>query len=310
MRGAVFLAIVAVVLAKADYAIQFSSWATQFNITYSSDAQRDIRLEIFKDNMDKINKHNSGHHTWTMAVNQFADMTQHEFAAKMLGYKPPTTDNMVNVHDIMPGEVLAGEVNWVTKGAVSAVKNQGQCGSCWAFSTCAAVEGAYKLHGGALTNLAPQQLVDCDKTDSGCNGGLMDNGFKYIQSNGICSMTEYPYTGRAGTCRASSCKSVTKVSSYSNVARSESALASAVNSRPVSVACDAEPWQFYHSGIFSQSCGTTLDHGILAAGYDTSAGYWLVKNSWGTSWGESGYIRLKYGSNECGIANGASYPVI
>jgi len=294
-----------------SYELAFHGWMSSFNRTYSSEVEQKIRLEIFKDNIDKINKHNVEGHTWTMGVNQFADMTQHEFASKMLGYKGRAADYVSPKVHTYNGEKLTGAVNWITKGAVTPVKDQGQCGSCWAFSTCAAVEGAYQLSGKSLTSLAAQQLVDCDKVDQGCNGGLMDDGFRYIQNNGICAWSAYAYTARDGTCKASSCTAVTKIRGYTDVqAGSESALATATDARPVAVACDAEPWQFYSGGIFSRSCGTQLDHGILAAGYDSGAGYWLIKNSWGTSWGESGYIRLKYGMNQCGVANAASFPTM
>jgi len=314
--GVLLAAVAVCAMTEVEYRSSFVSWMKNFNRTYTNGVETRLRFEIYKDNVDKIQQHNAaaaaGTFSWTMGLNQFADMTQHEFGSKMLGYKPRSADYVsTNIHNDN-GVAPAGSVNWVDKGAVTNVKDQGQCGSCWAFSTCASIEGAYQLSGKALTSMAPQQLVDCDKVDQGCGGGLMDNAFKYVQANGICNWNDYKYTARGGTCQAASCTPVTKISGYTDVTKSsESALATACDKQPVAIAADAEPWQFYSKGIFDKLCGKRLDHGILAAGYqDGSGGYWLVKNSWGTSWGEAGYIRLAYGKNECGIADAASYPNI
>jgi C1A family cysteine protease len=300
---------------ESEYKNSFGAWRAAYNKTYGSEVEANLRFEIYKDNMDKVMKHNADKsQTWAMALNQFADMTQHEFAATMLGYTPRSSDYKAPaVFNAKPGAKVEATVNWITKGAVTNVKDQGQCGSCWAFSTCAGLEGAWQLAGNTLTSFAPQQLVDCDKVDSGCNGGLMDNGFDYIKANGICNWNDYKYTARDGTCKASSCTSVTKLSSYTDVATNNAAMEQANQQQPLSVAVNAEPWQFYSGGVFKSSCSDQLDHGVLAAGYgtDSSSGdYWLVKNSWGTSWGESGYIRLAKGNNLCGINNAASWPSI
>jgi len=249
-----------------------------------------------------------------MGVNQFTDMTQQEFSDNYLGYIPRQNDYMrnQNLHAAPEGQVLADSLDWRTKGAVTPVKDQAQCGSCWAFSTTGSVEGANQIKSGQLQSLAEQQLVDCAGSagNQGCNGGLMDDAFEYIIKNGgIGSEASYPFTAKDGKCKQVT--SVATVSKYTDVKKNDEAgLMSAVNIEPVSVAVDAQSWSSYKKGVMSGLCGKSLDHGVLAVGYGTDASqdYWLVKNSWGTSWGESGFIRLIRNKNECGIAEAASYP--
>jgi len=222
----------------------------------------------------------------------------------------------------MTVQVTGDIVNWNNKGAVTPVKNQGQCGSCWSFSATGSMEGEKFIKQGSLTSLSEQNLIDCSTSqgNQGCNGGLMDSAFKYvIAKHGIDTEASYRYTATGpNACKYSAANIGDTISSYKDVTRgSESALQSAVDVQPVSVAIDAghNSFQLYKSGVYYESAcsATQLDHGVLAVGYGTDnsgTAYWLVKNSWGTGWGMSGFIQMSKGrNNNCGIATMASTPI-
>jgi len=293
----------------------FQAWRIQHSKEYQTAEEEAYRFEIFQNNLDYINKHNADKtKTFTLAVNKFADLTSEEFAAAYNGYRPEQKKaNEVHVFENVQNP---SSVNWVKQGAVTAVKNQGQCGSCWSFSTTGSVEGINAISGNDLTAFSEQQLMDCSwlQGNKGCNGGLMDNAFRYLVSKGSESESDYPYTAQSSfVCKYDSSKVVFKIAGYKDVrSNSVDQLESAVAQQPVSIAVEADEqsWQFYNGGVVSSDCGQQLDHGVLVAGYDNgSTPYWLVKNSWGADWGEQGYIRiLKSSANVCGVLSQPSFP--
>jgi len=309
-----------------DYEAMWGDFKNQYGKFYNGVDEEAKRFGIFQSNVDFINESNAKKLSYTLGVNQFSDLTADEFAATYTGLKKPKDlwgDLPYLGKHSYSGKALPSAVDWSTKGAVTPVKNQGSCGSCWAFSTTGALEGAWEITTGTTVSLSEQQFVDCDHNgDQGCNGGLMDNAFGYAEKNAICTEQSYSYTGRGGSCRASSCTvGIPKggVTGFKDVATdNEQALMEAVAQQPVSIAIEADKsaFQQYSGGVLSSTCGTNLDHGVLAVGYGTDNGndYWKVKNSWGTSFGEAGYIRLlrgKRGAGECGLLSGPpSYPVV
>ena len=295
------------------YESQHAAWKAEFPESLST-------LQAFADNCDTIETHNAGNETYAMGHNQFSGLTATQFKSLYLNNNFEAFDAAREKNydmTLTEGPVKAfAKIDWVAKGAVTPVKDQAQCGSCWAFSTVAGMEGQLFVAEGKLLSMSEQDLVSCDKNgDQGCNGGLMDNAFTWIQSNGICSESAYPYTsgtGNSGTCKKT-CKSVATCTGHKDVPKgSESGLYTALKKAPVSIAVDAGKFQLYKSGILDPAagCGKQLDHGVTLVGYGTDGAkdYWSVKNSWGASWGEKGYIRLVYGKDECGLADAASQP--
>jgi hypothetical protein len=314
--------------------MEFLDFIAKYEKVYHTVEEVAAALDKFAINWNAIHSHDADAAGYEVAINEFADMTAEEFrAAKISGagdagcfasnhtktnlYRTATSCQRFESETTD----LPDTIDWRTEGAVTDVKNQGQCGSCWSFSATGAMEGAWFKKTGKLVSLSEQQLVGCstDYGNNGCNGGLMDSAFEYaIDNGGMCTETDVPYTAKDGSCVKCS-PTVTVDHCVDVTPNNQLHLKEAVSRGPVAIAIEADAmvFQFYSGGVLDSSrCGTNLDHGVLVVGYGEEDGkkYWLVKNSWGDSWGDGGYIKIARSESEddagiCGIAMQPSQPV-
>lgn len=305
--------------------VNFHEWVNTYNVEFQSNHHLYETMQKWIYNDNYINEINSQGRSYILGHNQFSGMDTDDFREYM-----QNTNLTISLKNSTNNQTIPESVDWRTQNAVTPVKDQGQCGSCWAFSTTGSLEGIYAIQTGDLVSFSEQQLVDCDNfkhggKDHGCNGGLMDNAFSWIHENdGLCSEESYPYISGSGATEKcqTTCDNLptSQIQSWVDVESSDNALMQAIAQQPVSVAIEADQidFQLYKSGVLTSDCGTTLDHGVLVIGYGTEndENYYLVKNSWGTTWGDEGYIKLgrgqQYndGQGQCGILLQASYPVL
>jgi len=302
---------------ESEYQYLFTKWMTAYSKNYEVE-DFFYRYSVFKDNLNFIHEHNSENRSYTVGVNGFADLTTKEFKARNSLLSVPETHNSHKITPHQEVDVAAPmvDVDWRSRNVVSAVRDQGQCGSCYSFSSMSTVETAYDIKHGSLVSLSEQYVVDCSAAygNLGCNGGMPSAVFQFLHAKGAATLQSYPYTGVVGSCKAFS-KAAVSVSTFVNVAGETGLLtAAAIGSVVVQIEADTQAFQFYASGVFDNAkCDTNIDHGVVVVGYGTqgTSPYWIVRNSWGAGWGEKGYIRMVRGKNMCAIGSGGPlYPVV
>ncbi|KAM3147598.1 hypothetical protein pb186bvf_000405 [Paramecium bursaria] len=285
---------------RVDRKSQFEAWKARHGFKYS--ATEDLyRFRIYAQAIEEIEAHNADTtQTYKQGENQFTAMTQEEFVS-FLTYMPQQNRDQYEVYEAPEGFKPVGAVDWSSQVKV---KDQGQCGSCWAFSAVAGVEAFLKITKGQTVDLAEQQLVDCDnKSSAGCDGGYQDLAVKWIAKNGIVNQSQYPYTAKTGSCKVAT---GTKYISGYKAATTTQAIQDALQKYPLTVAVDATNWSRYSSGVFS-NCAKQLNHAVLLVGFNAD-NTWIVKNSWGTGWGLKGFITLASG-NTCGVTAEAVHKI-
>ncbi|KAF7990840.1 hypothetical protein HCN44_000645 [Aphidius gifuensis] len=306
---------------------KFNEFLVKYNKSYSTDEEKQVRIKIFESNMkiaEELQKREQGSAIYGASI--FSDITPNEFKRKHLGYRPElrSDNNIPLAHADIPNIELPESFDWREHNAVTEVKNQGSCGSCWAFSVTGNVEGQYAIKYKKLISLSEQELVDCDKLDEGCNGGLQENAYRALeQIGGLELEKDYPYDGEDETCHFKKNMARVKISSAVNITSNETQMAQwLVKNGPMAIAINANAMQFYMGGVshpYKFLCNkNNLDHGVLIVGYGIhryplfkkTMPFWIVKNSWGTSWGEQGYYRVYRGDGTCGLNADVSSAIV
>jgi len=297
---------------------QFSSFVRKYAKNYRAPQEYARRFGIFQKNMQIAEKLNALHGGMaTFGVTKFSDLSEEEFRATVLMPAGSIKQRNKVVSDREFSNDIPTEWDWISKGAVTPVKDQGQCGSCWAFSATEAIESQWFLAGNKLVELAPQQIVDCDKGrgDEGCNGGDTVTAYQYVmEAAGMELESSYPYHARDQQCQFSASKVVSKIKSWEYITKNKNETemaAKMVTAGPLSICVDASTWQNYNGGVITKNCGTDLDHCVMITGFRTEKNVpiWLVRNSWGSDWGEDGFIWVERGKNLCGVGEEVTIPL-
>jgi C1A family cysteine protease len=286
---------------------EFKLWMNANEREYEGETEYLRRFITYLDNKDKVAALNKDADGVTYALNKFADWSAEEFSS-LLGMKGWVPKNLSHIPDQKPADIVTAPAtfNWCSQGKCTPVKDQGQCGSCWAFATTENIESVYSIKGRGLPVLAPQQIVDCDSGELGCGGGDPSQAYQYVKNQGGLDLEQYyPYRAVQGRCAFSAAHIGAKIEGEANgFGGSEQQMAANLasnNGAPYSILVDASSWQFYNGGILTAAkCGRNIDHAVQVVGYDMNQ-YWTVRNSWGRGWGESGFIRLQFGQNTCAI---------